>query len=87
MQEFDFVGCERLRRNRKGRYITVDLAFPTKHWKDKSAAYVRQYLVVVTELGLRCCVERLQKDKVVFFQASILDDFQGARIEFLAGPG
>lgn len=28
MQEFDFEGCERIRRSRKGKYITVDLGFP-----------------------------------------------------------
>src|SRR5438309_4867325 len=30
MQEFDFEGCERIRRNRKDRYITVDLGFPSE---------------------------------------------------------
>ena len=33
MQEFDFEGCERIRRSRKQRYITVDLGFPSRRWK------------------------------------------------------
>ncbi len=33
MQEFDFEGCERIRRNRKDKYITVDLGFPSRRWR------------------------------------------------------
>lgn len=27
MQEFDFEGCDRIRRNKENKYITLDLAF------------------------------------------------------------
>jgi len=33
MQEFKFEGCERIRRSRKEKYITVDLGFPSSRWK------------------------------------------------------
>src|ERR1700743_2755605 len=42
MQEFDFEGCERIRRNRKEKYITVDLGFPPHRWRNRSNAEIRQ---------------------------------------------
>src|SRR6202035_1871919 len=33
MQVFDFEGCEHIRRNRKDKYITVDLGFPSRRWR------------------------------------------------------
>jgi len=49
MQEFDFEGCECIRRNRKDRYITVDLGFllesgaacPTAKYADTSLTVSR----------------------------------------------
>src|SRR5437868_2523835 len=32
VQEFDFEGCERIRRSRKEKYITVDVGLPSYRW-------------------------------------------------------
>jgi hypothetical protein len=42
MQEFDFEGCERIRRNRNDRYIVVDLAFPSRKWRGVSDREIRR---------------------------------------------
>src|SRR5690242_11488441 len=44
MQEFDFENCERIRRNRKEKYITVDLGFPSYRWRNRTDGQIRQYL-------------------------------------------
>src|SRR5713226_4158028 len=56
MQEFDFEGCERIRRNRKKRYITLDWGFPSSRWKGATGSNIRTYIAAVVETGLLCCI-------------------------------
>lgn len=83
MQEFDFEGCERIRRNRKDKYITIDLGFPSGRWRSATDTEIRKYLTDVVETGLLCCVHRLEKDKVVVNQSCLLSDFAEVKLHFL----
>ena len=83
MQEFDFKGCERIRRNRKGGYITLDIALPSKEWKGRTDAHIREFLVEILEVGLRCCLDRLRKDKVEVQAEKLLSDFATVKELFL----
>lgn len=83
MQEFDFAGCERIRRNRKSAYITVDIAFPSKEWRDQSDAHIRAFLIQAIEMGLRCCLARLLRDKVEVQSDKLLADFALVKELFL----
>ena len=83
MQEFDFEGCERIRRNRKDRYITVDLGFPSQKWRGMSDSAIRSYLANLVETGLLCCVHRLKKDKAKVHEAELMNDFTKAKNNFL----
>jgi hypothetical protein len=83
MQEFDFEGCERIRRNRKGRYITVDLGFPSRKWRGVSDSEIRIYLAGIVETGLLCCLHRLKKDKVKVHEAKLMNDFTNVKKDFL----
>jgi len=84
LQEFNFEGCERLRRNRKAKYITVDLGFPSYRWKGKSDAQIRDYIISAVEEGLVCCVRRLEKDHSPVASDALLSDFDKAKALFLA---
>jgi hypothetical protein len=84
MQEFDFEGCERLRRNRKNKYITVDLGMPTRKWRDVNDSEIRRYLAEIVETGLLCCLHRLKKDKAKVDEATLLGDFAKVKRHFLA---
>ena len=83
MQEFDFEGCERIRRNRKDRYITVDLGFPSRKWRGVSDSEIRRYLADIVETGLLCCLLRLKKDKVRVHEAKLMNDFTNVKQHFL----
>ena len=83
MQDFDFEGCERIRRNRKDKYITVDLGFPSRRWKGVTDTEIRSYLAEVVETGLLCCLHRLKKDKVKVHESSLMSDFAKAKRHFL----
>jgi len=85
MQEFDFEGCDRIRRSRKQRYITVDLGFPSRRWKSKSDQDIKAYLAELVETGLLCCARRLDKDKAQIDLQRLISDFGAAKAEFLAG--
>jgi hypothetical protein len=83
MQEFDFEGCERIRRNRKGRYITVDLGFPSRRWRGVSDEEMRKYLAELVETGLLCCLSRLHKDKTQVQSSKLMSDFASVKQMFL----
>ena len=85
MQEFDFEGCERIRRNRKQKYITVDLGFPSDRWKGATDHEIRGYLAEAVETGLLCCIRRLEKDKSPIDSAKLMGDFAKAKQSFLRG--
>jgi hypothetical protein len=83
MQQFD-EGCERIRRNRNTRYISVDLGFPSIRWKGASDTQIREFLVEAVETGLLCCLRRLEKDKTEVDASSLLRDFATAKRTFLS---
>jgi hypothetical protein len=85
MQEFDFEGCQRIRRSRKARYITVDLGFPSYRWKLMSDRKIQEHLAELVETGLLCCARRLEKDKTKLDFQRLMSDFCSAKSKFLAG--
>lgn len=84
MQEFNFEGCERIRRDRKQEYITVDLGFPSKRWKGAKNSDIKAYIAKAVETGLLCCIKRLEKDKSPIDSARLLGDFARVKQLFLA---
>ena len=85
MLEFNFEGCERIRRNRKQKYITVDLGFPSNRWKGATESGIREYLAEAVETGLLCCIRRLETDKSPVDSARLMGDFAKVKRLFLAG--
>jgi hypothetical protein len=83
-REFDFEGCDRLRRNRKQKYITADLGVPTHRWRDVSDAAFRTYLIETVETGLLCCVRSLERDKTPIDSGKLMEDFSKVKQLFLA---
>ena len=86
MQEFDFEDCERIRRNRRRKYITVDLGFPSRRWRGVSDDEIRKYLVEIVETGLLCCLNRLQKDKTQVESSKLMSDFASVKHHYLNPP-
>ena len=82
MQEFDFEGCECVRRNRKEKSITVDLGFPSHRWRHRSDDEIRRYLGDIVETGLLCCLNRLKRDKTEV-SAQLMEDFAEVKRLFL----
>src|SRR6266446_1695301 len=84
MQEFNFEGCERIRRNRKQKYTTVDLGYPSYRWKAATDRAIREYLAEAVETGLLCCTRHLEKDKTKVDSQRLMADFHKAKQLFLS---
>lgn len=82
MQEFA-EGCDRIRRNRKRKYITVDIGFPSDRWRGRPDKYIREALSEAVETGLLCCVMRLERDKAAIDKDRLLSEFSRAKSAFL----
>ena len=83
MLEFEFEGCERIRRNKKSGYIAVDIGFPSSEWKGQTDEHIKRYLARSVETGLRCCIERLERDGVAVEGNRLLADYQRVRQQYL----
>jgi len=83
LSEFDFKGCERIRRHKEKAYITVDLGFPSYEWKGQSDEHIKRYLARSVETGLRCCLERLKRDGIAVESGRLLADYEHVRKQYL----
>lgn len=80
---WNFEGCQKLRRNRKERYITIDIGVPRDRWENVHPYILRKYLAENIELALDLCIERLKKDKSDINGELLLNDFQKVKTIFL----
>lgn len=59
-----FEGCERLRINRKGRYITVDIGVPEQRWQVDDEATLRVYLADCVRQGTEMMIAKMEREKM-----------------------
>jgi len=82
-QEFDFEGCKRIRRNRKQKLISVDLGFPSRHWRGETDEHIRRFVFEAVQAGLLCCLSRLAKDKTDANSEQLLSDLDRVKQLYL----
>ena len=80
---WDFEGCQKLRRSKKDRYITIDIGVPRNRWENVSPTEMRLYLVGNMEVALRLCIDRLIKDKVEINADGLMADLQKVKAAYL----
>ena len=76
-------GCDRMRRRRKDRYITIDMYLPRPRWEGVSGIEIRRYLLGCTEDALKRMIARLQRDKAVVDGDALLRDFARVKERYL----
>lgn len=77
-------GCDRLRRSRKTRYITVDIYVPRERWEGVSGIEIRKYLAVCAGEALRLMIDKLRRDKSPIEGEALLRDFEVVKERYLA---
>ncbi len=76
-------GCDRMRRSKKERYITIDIYVPRSRWEGVSGLEIRTYLATCVEDAFRRMIAKLQKDKVAVDGDGLLRDFAKVKERYL----
>lgn len=77
-------GCDRMRRSKKERYITIDIYVPRARWEGVSGIEIRQYLAACVEDAFRKMISKLQRDKVSVDGDALLRDFATVKEQYLS---
>jgi hypothetical protein len=83
INQWNREGCGYLRRNRKEKYITIDIFVPISRWKNRTEREIREYFASQVREALSLCVKRLQKDKTPVDGAAIMRDYERVVEEYL----
>jgi hypothetical protein len=78
-----FEGCEKLRLNKKDRYITIDIGMPISRWKGVGDIEIRSYLITNLKQALILIVNRLKKEKFLVIESKLWADFSLVEENFL----
>lgn len=85
--QWNFEGCERLRRSFKEGYIQIDLGIPIHQWNLVTEREFREYVMSCVLAGAIMWIERLRRDKTVMNGEAFLRDLQLVKRAFLPdGP-
>lgn len=76
-------GCDRMRRSKKERYITIDIYVPRNRWEGVDGIEIRNYLAACVEDAFRRMIGKLQRDEVPVNGQALMDDFDIARKKYL----
>lgn len=77
-------GCDRMRRSKKERYITIDIYVPRARWEGVSGSEIRQYLAACVEDAFRRMLDKLQRDKVSVDGDALLRDLATVKEQYLS---
>lgn len=83
IKQYRPVGVDRIRRNRRNKYIAADVSIPASEWRDVSEEQFKQYLVAIVRAALETCVAHLLRQKVGVDGDRLLSDYEGVEAEFL----
>ncbi|MFB9328272.1 hypothetical protein ACFFSY_20270 [Paenibacillus aurantiacus] len=61
IRAWNFVGCQKLRINRKDKYITVDVGMPREKWEAQSEANIKRYLFGGIKDAIIIMINKLKK--------------------------
>jgi len=76
-------GCDRMRRRKKDRYITIDIYVPRSRWEGVRGIEIRKYLAACVEDAFQRMIGKLRKDKVVVDGDALLRDFAIVKAHYL----
>ena len=76
-------GCDRMRRSKKERYITIDIYVPRSRWEGVTGLEIRKYLAACVEDAFQRMIGKLRKDKVVVNGDALLQDFAIVKEKYL----
>ena len=83
LKQYGAEGVDRIRRNKKDKYIGADICIPEKRWREVPEAEFNRYLAAAVKSALETCAAYLKKQKVLVDKESLLLDYAEAEADFL----
>ena len=83
LKQYGADGVDRIRRNKKDKYIAADICIPERRWKELSQVEFNRYLASAVKFALETCAACLKKQKVLVDTESMLLDYAQAEADFL----
>lgn len=83
LKQYHAEGVDRMRRNKKDKYIGADICIPETRWKGVSAREFSRYLSSAVKSALQTCVAYLRKQKVDVDEQRLLLDYGEVEARFL----
>jgi hypothetical protein len=83
LKQYHAEGVDRMRRNKKDKYIAADICIPEARWKGVSAREFSRYLSSAVKSALQTCVAYLRKQKVEVDEHRLLLDYGEVEAQFL----
>lgn len=77
-------GCDRMRRSKKERYITIDIYVPRARWAGAAGNEIRRYLAACVEDAFWRMIDKLRRDKVPVNGDDLLRDFATVKQRYLS---
>ena len=84
MKQYSAEGVDRIRRNKKGAYLTADICIPKRRWEGIPARGFSQYLSTAVKDALETCIAYLKKQNVEVDEHHLLLDYGEVEAEFLS---
>lgn len=83
LKQYHAEGVDRMRRNKKDKYIAADICIPEIRWKGVPAREFSRYLSSAVKRALQTCAAYLRKQKVGIDEHRLLLDYSEAEAQFL----
>jgi hypothetical protein len=83
LKQYGAEGVDRIRRNKKDKYIAADICIPERRWKEVPQVEFNRYLASTVKSALAMCAAYLKKQKVLVDTESLLLDYAEVEADFL----
>jgi hypothetical protein len=80
---WNFEGCQKLRVNRKEKYITVDVGVPRWAWENKTENEIKTYLFNGLKEAINLMLSKLKKEKIEVDELRLFHDIALVEKEYL----
>lgn len=80
---WNFEGCQKLRYNKKEKYLTIDIGMPKSRWEGVEQRSIRRYLFDNLKEGLLQIVKRLKQEKIQVDEEKLIFDLGRVERAFL----
>jgi hypothetical protein len=80
---WNFEGCQKLRINRKEKYITVDIGVPRWAWENKTENEIKTYLLNGLKEAIDLMISRLKKERIEVDELKLYHDLTLVEKEYL----